>query len=309
MEVVAMLAAGGVVYAVTRHTEKGKRIRATRSGKRAGRLPRKSRLVVMYNNTGAKKLESDDAATAAAELAGRVIGRGSSRAWRAARTTSERRWAQRETVRPAETVLDKWRTVHHSRPRRTRPRRRKLSDWFKPAKDESAPPPQETPPPDQPREPVPPRERPRAIPDPDPAPQRPIPKFAGDPEMSTPAFPDAPPLVAAPPDWAALIARVTDFEPENDTALMRWMASEAAGVVAYAEALEQARANCVAVIGLDPSSVSGIGVYSEHMSEAADRVTGALARFKAVYREVLELASSGVVMPYRGRWMTGGGEE
>jgi hypothetical protein len=111
---------------------------------------------------------------------------------------------------------------------------------------------------------------------------------------------------AAPPDWAALIARVKDFQPENDVDLMDFMKAEAAGIVAYAEALESARENCVNDVGLDPSSVAGITAYSEAASEASDRMTAAHGQFRTVYGQVLELTAEGVVLPHNGRWMTGG---
>jgi hypothetical protein len=127
--------------------------------------------------------------------------------------------------------------------------------------------------------------------------------------MTTPAVPDMAPDAtrpAAPPDWAALIDRVREFQPDNDVELIEWMKAEASGVVGYAEALEGARENCVSDVGLDPSSVAGITTYSEHMSDASDRMSEALTTFLTVYREVLNLAAEGVVLPHNGRWMTGG---
>ncbi len=285
-------------------------------------MPRKSRLVAMYNNTGAKPVDADDAGTAAAELAGRVIGsgaRGSSRsakaikeaAARAGRRSAERsraRWDQRSSHRPAETVIDKWRTLRPSRrraPFEDRPRwgraksaLRRLGEWLGTVAPQVAdPPPRDIPP-----EP-PPRDRPRSFERTRPRPElRPDP---GEPKMT--AMPETEALrTAAPPDWAALIERVKDFQPENDVALIDWMKAEASGVIAYAEALETARENCVTVVGLDPSSVSGITTYSEHMSDASDRMSQALATFLTVYDEVLKLAAEGVVLPHNGRWMTGG---
>lgn len=125
--------------------------------------------------------------------------------------------------------------------------------------------------------------------------------------MTVPAIPQVDAAgSAAPADWAALIARITDFQPENDVELIDFMKGEGAGIVAYAEGLESARENCVNDIGLDPSSVAGITAYSEAASEASERMTAALERFRTVYGQVLELVGEGVVLPHNGRWMTGG---
>ncbi len=128
--------------------------------------------------------------------------------------------------------------------------------------------------------------------------------------MTTPTVPaeqtasDGPAL-ALPPDWVTLIARVRDFEPEHDVALINFMKDEAAGVVGYAEAMQAARENCVNTVGLDPASVQGITIYAEHMSDASARMAEALTMFFAVYQEVLQAVADGVVMPHNGRWMTG----
>ncbi|WP_068925067.1 hypothetical protein [Planobispora rosea] len=108
-----------------------------------------------------------------------------------------------------------------------------------------------------------------------------------------------------PPDWGVMIDRVANFAPEDDAALVAFLAGEGAAVLAYAAALEQARENCVNDIGLDPSAVAGITTYSEHMSEAAERLAAAHQQFMTVYGEVLALAANGVVMPHNGRWFTG----
>jgi hypothetical protein len=111
--------------------------------------------------------------------------------------------------------------------------------------------------------------------------------------------------IAPPLDWNVMISRVASFQPEDDAALIAFMAGEAAAVIAYAAALEQARENCVNDIGLDPSAVSGITTYSEYMSEAAERLAEAHKQFMTVYGEVLALAANGITMPHNGRWFTG----
>jgi hypothetical protein len=102
-----------------------------------------------------------------------------------------------------------------------------------------------------------------------------------------------------------MIDRVQNYNPENDTHLLEFMKAEAAGMVAYAEALEAARETCVTDIGLDPTAVQGITAYSEQVSEAAARMSEAMTQFVTVYGQVLELAASGVVMPHNGRFFAG----
>lgn len=325
LETAVLIAAGGVLYAAVRHGERGPAIKATRRGGRAGRIPRKSRLVTLYNNTGARPVDADDAGTAAAELAGRVLGstgRRSSRGWKAVKTACKRagkrtaarsgdRWARRQAARPEQTFADKWRTLRANRPhreaqlrRRIRASLRRLGERLRFVK----PAPRRVPIwVDVPTDPV---------PDSDP-PKDPLPRrrpfhdqpgtHPGEPKMTVPTSPNPPAdQLALPTDWAALVARVPDFEPESDVALVEWMKAEAAGVVAYAEAMQAARENCVNTVGLDPASLQGITIYAEHMSDASARMSEALAMFFAVYQEVLQAAANGVVMPHNGRWMTGG---
>lgn len=324
LEAAVIVAVGGLVYAARRRSDPA-RIKANRSGGRTGKVPTRSRLVVMYNNTGAKPVEADDAGTAAAELAGRVIGSGarrSSRSARAVKNAAERagkwsaqrsreRWDHRRDSRPAETVVDKWKTLRSSRTRKSAPFRtranttlRRLGELLGLVNPQVAdPPPRDIPPEPPPRDRPRPTERPTERPRPNPEPR----PTSGDPQMTVPTIPEVNTAgPAAPADWAALIARIADFQPENDVELIDWMKAEAVGVVAYAEALESARENCVNDVGLDPSAVVGITRYSEHVSEAADRVSEALTTFLTVYGQVLQLAAEGVVLPHNGRWMTGG---
>ncbi len=325
LEAAVVVAVGVGVAAVSRKS--GRRsAKATRSGGRTGRMPRKSRLVVMYNSTGARPVEADDAGTAAAEIAGRVLGstaRRSGRRWRAVKAACSRagkwtarrsrsRWENRQARRPEQTTVDKWREAWANRPRRggSTPARVRVSlrqvlvllRLTKPAPAAGQAPADKVVPASDPIPgPDPPRPRPRPVYDP--------PHTPGDPAMTAPADivtdATAPVEVALPPHWAHLVATVADFDPESDAALMEWMKGEAAGVVAYAQALDSARENCVNDVGLDPSSVQGITIYSEHMSDASIRMAEALAQFRAVYGEVLALAAAGVVLPHNGRWMTG----
>ncbi|MFB9681183.1 hypothetical protein [Streptosporangium vulgare] len=126
------------------------------------------------------------------------------------------------------------------------------------------------------------------------------------PEAAAPA--DAAPI-APPGDWAALIARVSEFTPESDVELIDWMKGETAGVLSYAESVDTVRETCVTVLGLDPSAVAGISAFSEQAADTAARMSEAMNTFMTVYSEVQQLVASGVVLPFDGRWMTGGGAD
>lgn len=158
---------------------------------------------------------------------------------------------------------------------------------------------------------------PKPAPDPDPTPKAP--------EPEPPRQPDLDPIPsenhthqidnqgdipmdrgnAVPATLAAHIGYIETFEAETDTDLLEFMSGEAAGVVAYAEQLTELYEVCVNSIGLDPSAVQGITEYSEAMTEAAQTMISAHAQFMAVYQEVMEAASRGVLMPHNGRFITG----
>ncbi len=311
LEAAVVIAAGGLVYAAARTAEAQRSpVKASSRGRRAGRIPERSRLVIKYSGTKPGDAPRKHSARRPTRRSRSVVA--ISTACKRAGTWSTRRtatrWDRRRADRPAETVLDKWRTV-----RATATKETPFQAWLKATLQQlgkrlsllspqvAKPAPRGTPPEPPPRE----DPEPAAVPRPRDEPRTP----AGGPEMTTPTVPDMAPDAtrpAAPPDWAALIDRVREFQPDNDVELIEWMKAEASGVVAYAEALEGARENCVSDVGLDPSSVAGITTYSEHMSDASDRMSEALTTFLTVYREVLNLAAEGVVLPHNGRWMTGG---
>ncbi|MGV9779589.1 hypothetical protein, partial [Streptosporangium sp. NPDC003464] len=124
LELVVVVAAGGLMAVAVKHTNRKPGGRASK-----GRgIPKSSRLVKIYNNTGATPVQSGDAGGAAAELTGRAIGataRRTSRRWRAVRTSASRRrdqladrtaprWERRRTTRP-EPVIDRLRTLQAAR--------------------------------------------------------------------------------------------------------------------------------------------------------------------------------------------------
>ena len=119
-------------------------------------------------------------------------------------------------------------------------------------------------------------------------------------------MPSAPPLAkAAPPDHAAIAARIAGFEPESDADLLRFMAGEIAGVAAQADALSSLVDTCLHSVGLDPVAVNGMHEYASAMTEAATAMKNAHAKFLARYGEVIAAVQAGVIMPHKGRWFSG----
>lgn len=280
-----------ITYRVARHqsaptkgASNGHRTRGKMS-----QLPKRSLLVTAWNSSGASPVKSADLGGGAAELVGRATGKVArrsatrwSRRWKAVTSAAERSRSRRER---------RWQE-HGCPPLMVRRTREPEPATVEPIAVVSPPRPgrPSTPGPDPPKRHL------AAVPDPNPAGER---MTATDTAASTLAAPDL------PPDWALMIERVRNLNPEDDSALLAFMRGEALAVVAYAEALEQARDNCVNDIGLDPSAVAGFTDYSEHVSEAAQRMSEAYKTFVAVYGEVQKLAADGVALPHNGRWFTG----
>jgi len=290
-------AAAGITIAVIYKTAKG----ANRPTKTAGRgpkrttgthgnIPKRSWFVQAYNSSGAPAVKSGDLRGATAELTGRAagaVGRKTRRRWTIVKAAAERSHEQRRKrwqepgAGPAPLGI---RRLPKPEVKTVEPTA--VTSPAKPAQP-AAPGPE------------PPKTRHlKAVPDPTPKPSG----------AAVTATPEAPTTLAspeAPPDWALLTDRITNFMPEDDAALIAFMHGEAAAVVRYAEALEHARETCTNDVGLDPSAVAGFTTYSEHMSDAAARMAEAYQTFVAVYGEVQQLAANGVVMPHNGRWFSG----
>ncbi|MBP2704365.1 hypothetical protein JOL79_11130 [Microbispora sp. RL4-1S] len=305
-ELVVIATASGIIYAAVSRANRNDPLRArmprwASAGRRPGggrRPSRGSLLVRFYNATGAPPVKADTASEAAAELAGRQTGR----AARALHGWSGRRWAERTSRRPEQSARDKWRTVGGQARTWARERgERARARWNgRPRREEPTPSANGTPPAEPPAKPA-----PRSSPSPRPAEPDPKGTFPMSETPTAETGAESGDAAAPPLDWAVVIGRVANFVPEDDAALISFMSGETAGVLSYAEGLVQCRENCVNEVGLDPAAVSGITSYSEHMSEAAQRLAEARAQFMAVYGEVLNLAASGVQMPYRGRFFAG----
>lgn len=122
------------------------------------------------------------------------------------------------------------------------------------------------------------------------------------------AAPRVAPTVNAPADWKALAAAAGDFEPEDDSELLAWMASQVAGLSTYADAVISVYETCVDSIGLDPVAMSATHDVADAIAEAAVAVGYARQRFASHYSEVREFAANGGVLPHDGRWITGEGD-
>jgi hypothetical protein len=122
------------------------------------------------------------------------------------------------------------------------------------------------------------------------------------------AAPRVAPTVSAPANWKALAAAAGDFEPEDDSELLAWMASQVAGLSTYADAVISVYETCVDSIGLDPVAMSATHDVADAIAEAAVAVGYARQRFASHYSEVREFAANGGVLPHDGRWITGEGD-
>ena len=111
---------------------------------------------------------------------------------------------------------------------------------------------------------------------------------------------------AGPPvTWQALAAVTAGFEPEDDSELLGWMAAEAAGLAAYAEALTATYDACVHVAGLDPAALAALHAVAGAAAGGAAAMAAARAAFASHYGQVREFAARGGQLPYAARWLTG----
>ena len=109
------------------------------------------------------------------------------------------------------------------------------------------------------------------------------------------------------PCWRALAAVTADYAPGDDSELLTWMAAEAGGMAAYAEALTEVCQACVTTVGLDPVALAVLHAAASVAADAAVAMNSARANFAAHYSEIREFAANGGVLPFDGRWITGDG--
>jgi hypothetical protein len=109
-------------------------------------------------------------------------------------------------------------------------------------------------------------------------------------------------------EWRAIVAQTADFEPEDDSHLLEWMAAEVNGMSAYAEGLTEVYETCVNSVGLDPVAMRATHDVADAAAEAAQAMAAARQKFVSHYAEVREFAANGGLLPHNGRWITGDGD-
>jgi len=112
---------------------------------------------------------------------------------------------------------------------------------------------------------------------------------------------------AAGDAWRKLIAATADYEPEDDSALLDWMAGEAAGMASYAESITDVYDTAVSGVGLDPVPLAALHDYADAGAACAEAMAAARAKFADHYAQVREFAAAGGLLPHDGRWITGEG--
>lgn len=108
-------------------------------------------------------------------------------------------------------------------------------------------------------------------------------------------------------EWKALITATSEFDPEDDSTLLAWMAGEAAGMAGYAEAVDAVHETVATVTGLDPAALQALDDCGSAAANAAEQMAAARQRFTDHYAEVRQFAAAGGELPYNGRWMTNEG--
>ncbi len=149
-----------------------------------------------------------------------------------------------------------------------------------------------------------------------PMPARPAPPPVPAPRAPARDLPDLPPVpavdtdvtgMALSPAQAAVVSETSAFEPGDDADLIAHFKREIAFQGAHADAFRSLLDTCLHAIGLDPSSVQGIGEYADVRADSAHDAAGMMHRFLTVYAEVREFVANGGVLPADGRWITGEG--
>jgi hypothetical protein len=115
--------------------------------------------------------------------------------------------------------------------------------------------------------------------------------------------------VHVPALWAALVEVVAAFEPDTDEDLINHTAGEAAGILAYADAVRNRADTLLNAIGLDPAYVAGHLEFADEFADLAAIAAMVNKRFHALYdalRQWVDEHPEG--MPNEARqWLQGGG--
>jgi len=158
---------------------------------------------------------------------------------------------------------------------------------------------------------------------PDPGETRPLPGPAGR-GSGKPAARPVPPAVRGaaakvirvplvrgepPATWAALIAEVSSFVPEDDDDLLTWFREQIIGMNGYAEALADVYEACFAQVGLVPAAIGAVHDTADAVAEASGTMAEARQAFAEYFAGFRQWAADGGEAPFDGRWVTGEGDD
>lgn len=113
----------------------------------------------------------------------------------------------------------------------------------------------------------------------------------------------------APATWAALIAEIAPFVPEDDEDLLDWFRDQIIGMNGYAEALADVYESCFAQVGLVPAAIGAVHDTADAVAEASGSMAQARQVFAEYFAGFRQWAAEGGEAPFDGRWVTGEGDD
>ena len=132
--------------------------------------------------------------------------------------------------------------------------------------------------------------------------------------VAPPTAPPAAPAVRrsampAPGSWDPLVSDTRDFEADDETELLDWMADQVKGMVAYSEAVADVQEHHVSdAIRLDPAAMAALHDVADAVAEAASAMAIAREKYKEVYEAPRQFVAEGGVLPKDGDFTTGEGD-
>ena len=105
--------------------------------------------------------------------------------------------------------------------------------------------------------------------------------------------------------YTALHDVLVNFQPDEGTDLIRHMKEHAVGFLHVTEGFEAMADNLATETGLDPGFVAGVIELAEAISAINPHVAMAVQKFLNLYGGVRQDIAAGLVMPHRGRFLTG----
>lgn len=108
--------------------------------------------------------------------------------------------------------------------------------------------------------------------------------------------------------WAALCEEIAGHEPGTNEEELQFLAGQAAGSLAYADAWRTRTDTLLHGIGLDPGYVAGNLEYADEVSENSSALAMVVRRFHAIYQALLDWVEEHPEgMPHRAREFLQGG--